>query len=236
MTTQPSNPQHALASAHAAWERAWTSLAEQPDKPSRWRVAEPAVTALLPVLRSAGVQQVLDLGSGLGRHTEFLAASGFDTAALDASPRAVKETFGRLRQHDLHARVVRASFLHLPYRDEAFDYVLAWNVLYHGDSGTVRRSVAEIRRVLRPGGLYQGTMLSQRHRRYGEGTEVSPGAFVVPGARDDKIHPHYYCAARELMRLHDGLEPLTLTDVDQAADDPARPGAYHWEFVLEKKG
>ena len=40
----------------------------------------------------------------------------------------------------------------LPFAPGAFDYVLAWNVIYHGDGTSVVRALSEIARVLRPGG------------------------------------------------------------------------------------
>jgi ubiquinone/menaquinone biosynthesis C-methylase UbiE len=50
----------------------------------------------------------------------------------------------------------------LPFADERFDYVLPSNGLFHCTMGDVGRRIAEIWRVLKPGGLYQGTMLSKR--------------------------------------------------------------------------
>ena len=222
------------ASAHEAWERAWTSLSGNPDKPSRWRVAEQSVARLVSSLARSGASYVLDIGSGLGRHTTLMAQSGLHVTAIDASPRAVAETRRNLRELNLPGEVLRASFLSLPFSADTFDFVLAWNVLYHGDDHSVRRACDEVGRVLRPGGLFQGTMLSARHRRNGKGTEVSPHAFVVPDATDDKAYPHYYCDARDLLSLHPWLEPIELADVDQAADDLNRQGSYHWEFVFEK--
>jgi tellurite methyltransferase len=76
--------------------------------------------------------------------------------------------------------------------------VLAFNVIYHGDRPIVERTIAEIARVLKAGG-----MLSKRNTRYGCGLEVAPDTFVVE--RDsDKNHPHFYCSAPELVALFRG--------------------------------
>ena len=37
----------------------------------------------------------------------------------------------------------------LPFADATFDHVLAWNVIYHGDETILRRTLHEVRRVLR---------------------------------------------------------------------------------------
>jgi hypothetical protein len=43
----------------------------------------------------------------------------------------------------------------------------------------------EIWRVLKPGALYQGTMLPTRNINYGRGRTVAPDTFVVDGAGSD---------------------------------------------------
>src|SRR5215470_15953861 len=72
------------------------------------------------------------------------AAAGLDFARHKATARGLRLS---LRQADADA---------LPFADESFDYVLSWNVIFHGTIGDVGRRLAEIWRVLRPGGLYQG--------------------------------------------------------------------------------
>ena len=82
--------------------------------------------------------------------------------------------------------------------DEGFDYVLSWNVIFHGTMGDVGRRLAEIWRVLKPGGLYQGTMLSKRDAQFGLGRPVAPDTFVR--GSEAKAHPHYYCDLAGLAR------------------------------------
>src|SRR3546814_12385605 len=94
----------------------------------------------------------------------------------------------------------------LPYADASFDYVLSFNVIYHGDAGVVGRAVAEIYRVLKPGGLFHGTLLSKRNRNYGLGREIAPDTFVIDGAAGDKGHPHFYCDAAGVVKLVEDFE------------------------------
>ena len=82
--------------------------------------------------------------------------------------------------------------------------------------------------MLKPGGIFQGTMLSKRNASYGVGAEVAPNTFVDAGIDPDdtdKVHPHFYCNAAELVALFAGFELLSL--IDQEHPSPA-PGTGIW--------
>jgi hypothetical protein len=76
-------------------------------------------------------------------------------------------------------------------------------VIYHGTLGDAGRRLAEIWRVLKPGALYQGTMLPTRNINYGRGRTVAPDTFVVDGA-EERGHPHFYCDAITLVTRSPG--------------------------------
>jgi tellurite methyltransferase len=218
--------------ADLAWDAAWREASED----NRWTRPEAAVRDVVPLLRARGVRRVLDLGSGLGRHSRLLAAEGFDVVALDASPAGLS----RSRAHGAGSvpwGAVLADMRRLPFAAAAFDYVLAWNVVYHGTDEQVAATVREIHRVLRTSGLYQCTMLSKRHARYGVGRPVGAGnAFVRPADGCDKMYPHLYCDAAELLALHRGLKVLSMRDVDHRPHHPTRSGSFHWEALFERVG
>ena len=102
-------------------------------------------------------------------------------------------------------------------------------MLYHGDGELAGRAIDAIRRVLVPDGFYVGSTLSQCNAGYGRGREVRPGTFVVEGDPGDKMHPHFYCDGQTLIAMHRSFEVLDLSDDEQA------PGAYHWEFTMERE-
>jgi hypothetical protein len=97
--------------------------------------------------------------------------------------------------------------------------VLSWNVIFHGTMGDVGRRLAEIWRVLKPGTLYQGTMLSKRDAQFGRGRLVAPDTFIR--GSDPKAHTHYYCDLVGLAALFAGFELLSLTQEEQR-----RPGSW----------
>ena len=116
----------------------------------------------------------------------------------------------------------------LPFADQSFDYVLSWNVIFHGSLGDVGRRLAEIWRILKPGGLYQGTMQSKRDMQFGRGRPVAPDTFIR--GSDPKAHPHYYCDLAGLAVLFAGFELLSLNQEEQR-----RPGSWHWHILVERR-
>lgn len=91
--------------------------------------------------------RVLDVGIGTGSHLRLLAELGFsNVVGLDRSEASIR--FCREKQLGI---APRGDLGDLPFAAESFDLVLATDVLEH--VAPEQRAIAEIRRVLRPGGL-----------------------------------------------------------------------------------
>jgi SAM-dependent methyltransferase len=212
------------ATAYQTWDKHWADPALQ----GRWRDPEPFVTSVVSLLRERGITRVLDLGCGLGRHAHYLATEGLVCVGVDASPTGIAQARSAAEAAGLSIDYRVSQFRELPFDDGAFGLAIAWNVVYHGDGQVAQQVLAEVQRVLAPGGLYLGTMLSKRNSGFGQGEQVAPDTFVVAGDPGDKSHSHFYCAAATLLRLHAGFEVLELRDREQ------EPGHWHWEFIFER--
>jgi tellurite methyltransferase len=221
MTTAMSG---AEPTAVEAWDKRW----QTPEGRAGWTAPDPAVLGLIPELKARGARSALDLGCGVGRHALYLAAEGFSVEAIDGSAAGIAVARAAAEAKGLSLGLRQGAIDELPFADGAFDFVLSWNVIYHGTLGDVGRRLAEIWRVLKPGGLYQGTMLSTRNANYGEGRAVAPDTFVIDGA-EEKSHAHYYCDAARLVALFAGFELLSLNQ-----DAQGKPGAWHWQIVAER--
>jgi len=207
-----------------AWDKRWATDTGRAD----WLDPHPAVVALLPELKARGARTALDLGCGVGRHALLLAESGLAVEAFDGSATGLEIVRGAAAARGLSIGFAHGNADALPYADGAFDFVLSWNVIYHGTLGDAGARIAEIWRVLKPGGLYQGTMLPTRNSNYGLGRRVAPDTFIVDGA-EERGHPHFYCDAPVLVSLFSGFELLSLTQTQQK-----KPGSWHWNIVAER--
>jgi SAM-dependent methyltransferase len=212
------------ATAVEAWDERWAT----PEGRADWLVPHPAVAALVPVLKARGAKHVLDLGCGIGRHALLFAEHGFVVEAIDGAAAGLDFARREATARGLRLRLRHADADALPFANEGFDYVLSWNVIFHGSMGDVGRRLAEIWRVLKPRGLYQGTMLSKRDAQFGSGPAVAPDTFIR--GSDPKAHSHYYCDLVGLATLLAGFELLSLTQEEQR-----RPGSWHWHILAERR-
>ncbi len=205
--------------AATVWERRW----RRPRDRAAWSLAEPAVrAAAVRRLAACGVRRVLDLGCGVGRHALLLARAGFEVTACDPAPTGLRIARAAALAEGLDVRVHAARAAALPYADAAFDHVLAFNVLPYDTPDGVRAAIAELARVLRPGGSVLATMRSKRHTGFGAGREIAPDTFVHAG---DAAHPHLYVDAEALRRLFAGFA------IEAPEERPhGDPGALYWHL------
>ena len=112
----------------------------------------PEFMALVPELKRAGCQRVLDAGCGAGRHLLPLMREGFRVLGVDLEAAVLQVLQTTLRSQGLEAPLVRANLRRLPLRPAGFDLAVSINVINHGDTAAFRDFCRELDRVLRPGG------------------------------------------------------------------------------------
>lgn len=115
-------------------------------------VRVPAVAAVVEMRPN----RILEVGCGWGELAEWLAReTGAEVVATDLSPRMVE--LARERGLDAHVADVQA----LPFEDGSFDVAVAAWMLYHVPE--LDLAVAELARVLRPGGRLVSVTNSALH-------------------------------------------------------------------------
>jgi SAM-dependent methyltransferase len=109
---------------------------------------------------------VLDAGAGFGRHAYEVARLGGRIVALDYADdevRATRATFGAMLEEgqiaaDSYVGALRGDATRLPFPDDTFDRVITSEVLEHIQDDV--SAIAELVRVLRPGGTFACTVPS----------------------------------------------------------------------------
>lgn len=107
--------------------------------------------------------RLLDVACGAGLAVELAAARGATCAGIDASPRLIEVARDRSPQADLRVGDMHA----MPWEDGSFDVVTS----FRGIWGTTPRALAEVHRVLAPGGRVGLTVWGH--------IKASPGAWAL---------------------------------------------------------
>ena len=103
-----------------------------------------------------GHEQILDIGCGTGILTRLLAGKLNDTlnaiaVGIDAAPKMI-DVARRNAAHIPNIRFDVGVAEALPYSDASFDCAVSTFFYHHIDAELKRRSLSELRRVLKPGG------------------------------------------------------------------------------------
>lgn len=104
---------------------------------------------IMPLDRLEG-KRVLEIGCGMGLHTETLTRAGAKLTSIDLSPTSVAATKRRLELKNLPSDVRQMDAQAIDFPDDTFDIVWSWGVIHH--SAMTGRIVKGIHRILRKGG------------------------------------------------------------------------------------
>jgi len=210
-----------LGHSQHPWELAWRS--------GRWRgVSRPlaAVVDLASYLRTNEMKRILDIGAGSGRHTIYLAKSGFQVVALDVSETALEILSGIADQEKLrNVTLVRHELEHLPFPDGYFDGLVCTNVMHHGLSGDVGRNFDEARRVVRKGGAALFVVVSDKDSRLGTGRRLEAKTYVFTKGEEKGIVHHFF-GEREFRTALGGYRIVKLWEELVHEEDGTRAHLY----------
>jgi len=116
-------------------------------------------------------KDVLEIGCGIGRITEFFGKNFHSVSGVDISEEMVGQAKKRLASFQ-NVILKATDGLHFPFMNNSFDFIFSFIVFQHmPDKKTVRQNLNEIARVLKIGGLVKiqlrGLPTSKRHWFYG---------------------------------------------------------------------
>jgi len=148
-----------------------------------------------------GVHRVLDLGCGTGRHLVFLSKRGFEVYGFDASPQALSIARQWLHEEGLEADLKLQRMENpFPYGDTFFDAIVCIQVIHHNLMKDILKTVREIDRVLKPGGLVFITVSTMTEYRSREdwALELIEKDTYLPRAGPESGLLHHYFTEEEI--------------------------------------
>jgi SAM-dependent methyltransferase len=148
---------------------------------------EPSAPAVYAVklFRDTGAQAVVELGAGHGRDALFFAREGFAVHALDFSASGLRQLSQSARTLGIGERVkttVHDVRTPLPLPDSSAGAVFAHMLLCMAlSTAQIDGLVGEVRRVLRPGGVFVYTVRHTGDAHFGAGISHGDNIFEHDG-------------------------------------------------------
>lgn len=179
--------------------------------------------------------RVLELGCGPGSGASWFAArEGFSLAGIDGSATAIEKARARFAAEGLQGEFVEGDVTQLPWPDGRFDVVLDVGCLTCNTEAETAVILAEVFRVLKPGGRHFS--LTPKAGCWGDGTgraldattwfDVGEGPFTALGKTR-------FATEDSLRQLYARFVDLTLEYSIQSAQNRTREIA-HWTLTCRK--
>lgn len=134
---------------------------------------------------------ILDCGAGgnmppLGLFKSY----GFNTVGIELDLKAIDEANRFSKVHGLDLNIQKGDMTSLPFEDNSLDFVYSYNSIFHMKKTEIEKSINELKRVLKSGGLMFVNFLSVDDFRCGEGPDLGNNQYEQ---MDDEpvIHSYY---------------------------------------------
>jgi SAM-dependent methyltransferase len=206
----------------------WNSLFKE--KANRWEDPyEDVVTLADSGYLTAGAL-ILDLGCGAGRHLKFLESRGYKVVGMDLAPNGLHAAKEKLLEGKLAAMLDQADMsLPFPYATGCFDCVISIHVIFHNPKKKIKATLAEMGRVLKPGGFLLVTFNSAFSSRCGKGIKIEDGTWL-PDIGVDRGIPHHFSSLKDVADLMDGFKVTGLR-----LEESIKEGAVssHWVVTAQ---
>lgn len=135
---------------------------------------------------------VLDCGAGgdcppLTIFSDF----GYKTYGIEISDSQIEKAKIFSEKFNYNLNISKGDMRNLPFENESISYVYSYNSIFHMTKKDINKSISDIKRILRPGGLCCLNFLSVYDDGYGQGKRVSENEFLQKEREEEVIHTYY---------------------------------------------
>ena len=122
--------------------------------------------------------KLLEVGCGPGANIWSMAKERFSAYGIDGSVTAIDQAKKRLSDENLSAELSVGDIIYLPYPDDFFEAVIDSECIYANNLQNSHKILDEVKRVLKPGGLFYSRSLSDKVYLGRESTKVGEKEFT----------------------------------------------------------
>lgn len=137
-------------------------------------------------------KRVLEIGVGGGIDTAEFLRNGAEVVSVDFSQLSVKIANSLLKEAKLNGDILLSDAKLLPFKNSEFDVVYSFGVIHHIPG--VEKVLEEIKRVLRPGGVFMGMVYNKDSLLYAYSIIYLHGikeGLLAKGMKEDELAARY---------------------------------------------
>ena len=176
---------------------------------------EPSVSAIkaLKIFKENKINNIIELGAGLGRDSIFFAKNNIKTKALDYSDSGIKIINNKIEKNNLSNVISTKLFdvrKKLPFKDNSiegcYSHMLYCMALTTND---LKKLNNEIKRILKPGGINIYTVRHTNDGDFKNGIHVGEDLY-----ENDGFIVHYF-SKEKVNSLLDGFNNIALEEFEE---------------------
>lgn len=130
------------------------------------------IVRLINKLGKDRVLNVLDLGSGIGRHSIYCAKKGHRVTAVDYSSRFLSILKHSAEYNNLNVKIKFGDFRKKLFKSQEFDLIIGYNSIYHGSKEEFQNCIMHCYDYLKEKGYLVFTCPSPKDYKYGQGIKI----------------------------------------------------------------
>ncbi|MDR3552033.1 MAG: class I SAM-dependent methyltransferase [Clostridia bacterium] len=137
-------------------------------------------------------KQVLDCGAG-GKQPplSLFYENGYQTRGIELNIDQLSKALLYAENKGQTLNIEQGDMRQLNIGDKSFNFVYSYNSIFHMKKAEVRKSVAELKRVLKPGGLLFVNFLTVNDQRCGLGKQIGNNEYEQMDDNLPVIHSYF---------------------------------------------
>lgn len=205
----------------------------------QWLIPSIEACYLSESWKSKGFKKFLDLGCGLGRHSIYFAQKGYEVNSVDLSDYAIDYLKNWAVKEQLNITTELCDMINLPFAEDTFDCIIAYNVIYHTDTQGFIKSIEEIKRVLKDKGELFITLLSKdtwSYQRADQYKRIDENTILRDEHDTERNVPHFYVDIEDIKKYFIDFDFINIP-VEQTEYDMENTEHFskHFTLIVRKK-
>ena len=137
-------------------------------------------------------KNILDCGAG-GSYPplSIFFDEGYKTYGIEINDLQIEKAMDFSEKHKLELNITKGDMRCLSFEDNSISYIYSYNSIFHMTKKDICKSIEEIKRILRPGGLFCVNFLSIDDDFYGDGKGIGDNEFLQFERGEEVIHTYY---------------------------------------------